>query len=296
MNVLVTGGTGFVGNQLVNLLCARGDRVAIVTRNPDRARTARAGVSYVGWPPDPGRHQAIVHLAGANIAGRRWNDAYKEELRASRVDRTRELVAALASAATKPRVLVSISAVGYYGDRGSEELTEDSAPGDDFLARLCVDWEAEALRAEGHGVRVVIVRLGVVLGRRGGALESLLPIFKLGLGGPIGGGRGWFPWVHVNDAAGLMLFAIDREDVRGAVNAVAPGIVDQRAWARTLGRVLSRPAFLPVPRLALRIVLGEVADALAASQRCVPGRALALGYGFQHPELEPALRGLLHKR
>ncbi len=296
MNVLVTGGTGFVGNILVNLLCARSDRVTVLTRNPERSRSARAGVAYAAWPIDVSKFDAVVNLAGAGVLDRRWNDAYKAELRASRVDLTRRLVDAIAASPKRPRVLVSASAVGYYGDRGEEILPETAPAASDFLARLCVDWEAEANRAAQHGVRVAIVRIGLVLGSHGGALEQMTPIFKLGLGGPFGSGKAWFPWIHVNDLAALMIHAIGNESVSGALNAAAPGIVRNQQYAATFGRVLSRPAFLPVPKFALRLALGEVAGVLTASQRAVPERTLASGFTFQFPELEPALRNLLHKR
>lgn len=293
MRVLVTGGTGFVGNVLVNRFVARDDRVVIVTRDPARARSARVGVTYESWLPEPSRFDAIVHLQGESIAGRRWNDAVKAELRASRVDATRKLVDAIAASTTRPRVLVAASASGYYGSRGDELLAESAAPDPGFLGELCVAWEREALRAETLGVRVVVVRIGIVLGAGAGALAKLVPIFRLGVGGPLGFGRTWFPWIHVNDLTSLLLFAVDRDDLKGPVNAAAPGIVTNREFARELGRVLSRPALFPVPYPILRVVAGEVAGALVASQRVVPERALKAGFAFQHPELEPALRGLL---
>jgi len=296
VNVLVTGGTGFVGNILVNLLCARSDRVTVLTRNPERFRSARAGMAYAAWPIDVSKFDAIVNLAGAGVLERRWNDAYKAELRASRVDLTRRLVEAIAAAPKKPRVLVSASAVGYYGDRGEELLPESAGPGDGFLSQLCVDWEAEAQKAAQHGVRVATVRIGLVLGSHGGALKQMTPIFKLGLGGPFGLGRAWFPWIHVNDLCSLMIHAIGGEGLSGAFNGTAPGIVRNQEYVRTFGRVLSRPAFLPVPPIALRIALGEVASVLTASQHTVPERTLASGFQFQFPELEPALKNLLHKR
>ncbi|MBL8860541.1 MAG: TIGR01777 family oxidoreductase [Planctomycetes bacterium] len=296
MNVLVTGGTGFVGNILVNLLCARDDRVTVLTRRPERYRSARAGVAYAGWPLDVSKFDAVVNLAGAGVLDRRWNDAYKAELRASRVDLTRGLVEALAASTQRPRVLVSASAVGYYGDRGEELLAESAGPADGFLAQLCVDWEAEASKATLHGVRVAIVRIGLVLGSHGGALKQMTPIFKLGLGGPFGLGRAWFPWIHVNDLAALMIHALANDGVSGPLNGAAPGIVRNREYARTFGRVLSRPAILPVPPIALRLVLGEVASVLTASQHTVPERTLKSGFAFQFPELEPALRNLLHRR
>ncbi len=296
MNVLVTGGTGFVGHELVKRLCARDDQVTILTRTPQAARPARAGVTYAGWPVDVARFDAVVNLAGAGVADRRWSAAYKAEIRSSRIDTTRQLVEALARSTTRPRVLVSASAIGWYGDRGEEELTEESPPGTDFLAQLCVDWEAEARRAEALGVRVAIVRIGVVLGRAGGALKQLLPIFRLGLGGPLGSGKAWFPWVHLDDVCSLIVHALDDARARGALNAVSPGIVRNKAFSATLGRVLRRPAILPAPPIALRIVLGEIGSVLTASQRVVPGRPLDLGFPFRFPVLEPALRDLLAAR
>lgn len=296
MNVLVTGGTGFVGNILVNLLCARGDRITVLTRNPERFRSARSGMEYAAWPIDVSKFDAVVNLAGAGILDRRWNDAYKAELRASRVDLTRRLVDAIGASTKRPRVLVSASAVGYYGDRGEDLLPENAPPADGFLSRMCVDWEAEANRATTFGVRVATVRIGLVLGSQGGALKQMTPIFKLGLGGPFGTGKAWFPWIHVNDLASLLIHALNGEHVSGALNGTAPGIVRNKEYASTFGRVLSRPAFVPVPPFALRIALGEVANVLTDSQRTVPERTLATGFTFQFPELEPALRNLLHKR
>lgn len=295
MNVLVTGGTGFVGNVLVNRLCARNARVTVVTRDPSRARHARVGVTFEPWLPDVSRFDSIVHLQGESIAGRRWNDAVKRELWSSRVDATRKLVDAIAAAPKKPRVLISASASGFYGDRGDELLTETSTSSDSYLGRMCVEWEREAARAESFGVRVVHVRIGIVLGPLGGALQKLVPLYKWGLGGSLGWKRAWFPWIHVDDLSALIVFALEREDVRGPLNAAAPGIVTNREFARELGRALSRPALLPVPYLALRVVAGEVAGALVASQRVVPERTLKAGFTFQFPELEPALRGLLGK-
>jgi uncharacterized protein (TIGR01777 family) len=300
VNVLVTGGTGFVGTVLVDRLRARGDRVTILTRHPERHpernRGARAGASYAKWPVDVSPFDGVVNLAGASVIGQRWNDAYKEELRSSRIDLTRNLVAAMGTVAKRPRGLVSASAVGYYGDGGDELLPESAPPGDDFLARLCLDWERAANEATQHGVRVATVRIGHVLGRDGGALARMLPIFKLGLGGPFGAGEAWFPWVHVEDLAALILHALTHDGVAGALNGSAPGRVRNKDFARTLGRVLHRPAFLPVPPIALRVGFGEVAGALMSGQRTVPERTLASGFAFQFPELEPALRNLLQRR
>lgn len=307
MNVLVTGGTGFVGNILVDLLCARSDRVTILTRTPERFRSARAvpagraGTSYAKWPVDVSRFDAIVNLAGAGVMDRRWNKAYKAELRSSRIDLTRDVVTAIGTATKRPRVLVSASAIGYYGDRGEELLPESAPAGDDFLAHLCVDWEREANAATAHGVRVTTVRIGLVLGAQGGALKQMMPIFKLGLGGPFGSGKAWFPWIHVNDLANLMIHALTHDEGSGAqtgtaLNGTAPGIVRNKEFVRTLGRVLHRPAILPVPPIALRIMLGEAGPTLTAGQHTVPERTLASGFRFQFPELEPALRNVLHRK
>lgn len=295
MNVLVTGGTGFVGNRLVGLLCARNDRVTIVTREPEQHHTANSQVTFERWLPDVSRFDAVVHLAGEPVVGKRWTAEQKRVLVSSRVDSTRQIVEALAQSRKRPRVLVVASAVGWYGARGEETLTENSAPADDFLARLCVEWERAADPAEALGVRVVHPRIGIVLGREGGVLAKALPLFKLGLGGPLGPRSSWFPWVYVGDLARFILFAIDDESVRGSFNVVAPGIVRQGEFARTLGSVLSRPAVLPAPKFALKIVLGEVANAISASQRVVPERTLAAGFVFGQPALEAALKHTLRK-
>jgi uncharacterized protein (TIGR01777 family) len=295
MYVLVTGGTGFVGNILTSLFCARNDRVVIVTRNPERARTARAGVTFERWLPDVSRFDAVVHLMGEPIVGKRWTPEQKRLLASSRIDSTQDLVKAIEKSQKKPRVLVSASAVGWYGDRGEETLTESSAPARDFLGDLCVRWEASADPAEALGVRVVHPRIGIVLGRYGGVLSKALPIFKLGLGGPLGPRKAWFPWVHVQDLARFILFAIDDGRVHGSYNLVAPGIVRQGEFSSTLGRVLSRPAILPAPKFALKLALGEVANAITASQRVVPERTLASGFEFKHPTLEAALENALQK-
>lgn len=293
MNVLVTGGTGFVGRRLVEMLIERGDRVTIVTRTPDAVREPQPRVTYAAWLPDVSTFDAIVHLAGESVIGKRWNAQQKSLLRSSRVDSTCDLVDAITRSAQRPKVFVCASAVGYYGDRGDEVLLESSAPADTFLARVCVDWEAAAIEAERHGVRVATMRIGIVLGSGDGALKKMLPTFKLGLGGPFGSGRAWFPWIHVDDLCALLLFALDDERARGAFNAAAPGIVQNLEFARTLGRVLSRPAFLSVPSFALKIALGEVALVLTASQRCVPAHARELGFSFSHPDLDAALRDIV---
>lgn len=287
MKVLVTGATGFVGSHLARRLEEVGHEVVVVSR--------RRGVGY-DWS-DEGLHDAVevsdavVHLAGRNLFDGRWNARRRAELRSSRVETT-ERIARLA-ARLRTRVLVTASAVGYYGPRGDEDLDESSPPGDDFLARLCRDWEAAAAPARDAGVRVATVRIGVVLGRDGGALERLLTPFRLGLGGPVGSGRQPFPWVHVEDLASLLLFLLEHDDARGPFNGTAPGVVDMATFARALGRALHRPAVLPLPGFALRLALGEVADVLLTGQRALPRRALEAGFAFRFPDLDAALRDLV---
>jgi uncharacterized protein (TIGR01777 family) len=291
LNVLVAGGTGFVGRRLCEALAARGDVVTVVSRDPSGARkNALPGVSYRGWLPELDAYDAVVNLSGASIFGRRWNPEVMRELRTSRVDTTRRIVEAIAAARQPPRVLINASAVGFYGDRGDEELPEQAPPGDDFMAGLCRDWEAEARRCT---ARTVVMRFGIVLGEGGGALETMLPIFRLGLGGPIGLGRQWFPWIHRDDLAALILKALDDERLAGPVNGVAPGLVRNSKFTRALGRALRRPTLFPVPPLALRLKFGGVAQVLTASQRCLPRAAEHAGFAWRHPEIGEALSDLL---
>ncbi|MEZ4407717.1 MAG: TIGR01777 family oxidoreductase [Polyangiales bacterium] len=298
MRVAVFGATGFIGRRVVQALAARGDVVVAYSRDPARAKSAlgervecRANDAVDG--ASLADIDAVVNLAGEPIAEHRWNDAVKARLRSSRLDLTRAVVEALASAAPRPSVLVNASAVGYYGPCGDEEVTEDAPPGDDFLATLCRDWEAEARRAEAHGVRVVRARMGVVLGEAGGSLEKMLLPFKLFVGGPIGDGKQWFPWVHLDDAAGMIAHAVDHDALRGAANITAPSPVRFGAFADALGKALHRPAWLPVPSFALKAVAGEVAEVLLTGQRATPGAMSRSGYRFAFPSLDAALRDVL---
>ncbi|MCK6447959.1 MAG: TIGR01777 family oxidoreductase [Planctomycetes bacterium] len=291
--VLVTGGTGFVGNRLVNALVAHGDTVHIVTRHPNEHRTARAGVDYVAWLPDVSRYDVIVHLAGKSILTRKWSGAEADELVRSRVGTAKQIVAAIGSSAKRPRLFVSASAVGFYGDRGDEVLTESSQKGAGFLADLAEQWEAEALRAEAHGVRTVCLRIGAVLGPQGGMIGELLPIFRAGLGGPVAGGRQWLSWIHWRDLVALLLFALDHDDVRGVLNAVAPNPETNATFTRALADAVKRPALLPVPAFLLKLKLGDAAAVALQSQRAVPERAQARGFQFKFPSLAPALADVL---
>ncbi len=291
MIILVAGGSGFIGRKLVDALVARGDQVTVVTRDPTGATArGRKHVSYRGWLPDLDAYDAVINLSGANLFGRRWNEAYKAELRNSRIDTTRWIVRAITKAADPPKVLINGSAVGYYGDRGTEELPETATAGSDMLAVLCKDWEAEAAACP---VRTVMLRTGVVLHPAGGALEQMLPPFKLGAGGPIGSGKPFFPWIHIDDEIGLILWALDNQDVRGPLNAVAPGAVTNKVFTKALGQALRRPTLFPIPPFALRLKMGEVASVLTASIRVVPRVATEHGYVFRYPEIGPALADLL---
>lgn len=296
MKVLVTGGTGFVGSRLVDALLARGDEVTIVTRSPE-GKPTRPGLDYTDWKLDLDPYDGVVHLAGEPLFGKRWSPVQKAVIKASRVDSTRKIVAALAEckACPQPRAFVCASAIGIYGDRGDEPLPESASAGDDFLADVCIAWEEEAAKAREHGARVTSVRIGVVLGPEGGALKLMLPPFKLGVGGPVGSGKQYMSWIHVDDLVGLILHALDDSKVAGAVNGTAPEAVTNKEFTKTLGRTLNRPAFLPAPPLAMKLVLGEAAGILVASQRCVPERTRELGYTFSHPELAGALADLLGK-
>ena len=299
MRALVTGGTGFVGPRLLRML----DRPTIVSRNPDRARQSIGHLAgrIVRWDPLEGPPpqeafegiDAVFHLAGESVAEGRWTAAQKARIRDSRVVGTRHLVQGIVQAHTKPAVLVSASAVGYYGDRGDEELTETASPADDFLAHVCIDWEKEAMAAEGVGVRVVTARTGIVLGSGGGALAKMLTPFQLGAGGPLGSGRQWMPWVHVADIARLYVHAADTQSIHGPMNAVSPHPVRNSEFTKALGRQLHRPAFMPAPYIGLRILFGEFAKVLFASQRVIPKVALDTGFICQYPDIAVALKEIL---
>jgi uncharacterized protein (TIGR01777 family) len=297
----VTGATGLIGSRLLPALVRENFDVTVLSRSPERARAQLAhGVALAAWDPvgEPapaaaleGR-DAVIHLAGATVA-RRWSARARREIRDSRVRGTEHLVQGLAALRERPRVLVCSSATGYYGAAGEEPLDEDARPGNDFLAQVCVDWEAQARRAADLGMRVVHVRTGMVLDRRGGALARMLTPFKLGLGGPIAGGRQFTSWIHHEDLVALILTALGDERFGGAINATAPEPVTNREFARRLGRVLHRPALMPLPAPVLRAIFGEMSTILTTGARAVPAKALVLGFGFRHPQLEQALRSAL---
>jgi uncharacterized protein len=299
MKVTVTGATGLIGRGLVRALRARGDDVTALSRSPERARE-ELGVPVHAWRPldEPapaaaleGR-DAVVHLAGENVA-QRWTDASRRAIRDTRETGTRNLVAGLRAARPGPDVLVSASAVGYYGRHGDEVVDEATPPGQDFLAGVCVAWEREAATAADLGLRVVSVRTGVVLDQDGGALQKMLPPFRAGVGGPVASGEQYLPWIHAGDLVRLYLAALDGPEWSGAVNATAPEPVTNREFAKRLGRALRRPAVVPVPALALRLLYGDMAEIVTEGQRAVPRRALELGFAFEHADLDAALRDVL---
>jgi len=300
MNVLITGATGFIGVRLCEMLHEAGYRVSALSRDPASASRRVPALSQVFlWdsvvspPPEAAFDQvhAVVHLAGESIAGF-WNGTKKRAVSDSRMLGTRHLVAGMEALDVRPEVLISASAIGYYGDGGEEWLTERASPGVNFLPEVCRIWEEEAARARTLGLRVVHLRMGIVLGPDGGALKVMVPLFKLGLGGPLGSGHQWWSWIHREDLVGLIMYALEHK-MSGPVNATAPEPVRQKAFSRTLGQILGRPAFLPAPSWALKLVLREFSGELLSSRRAVPQRAQEAGYRFHFPALASALWDIL---
>lgn len=302
MNVLITGGTGVIGRALVASLVADGHKAIVLSRTPQRyAGRMPAAVQLVAWDgrtPEGWGHlveevDAVVNLAGENIASGRWTAARKRRIRESRLNAGRALVEAIDAAAHKPRVLIQASAVGYYGPHGDEEVTEDTPPGDDFLARLAVEWEDSTREVERHGIRRAIIRTGVVLTMDGGALPRMVLPFRFGLGGRLGSGRQWFPWIHIADEVGAIRFLLENEATSGPYNLSAPNPVTNAEFTRALGEILRRPTLFAVPGFALRLLFGEMAAVLLTGQRAIPKRLLEAGYTFRFSDLRAALRDLL---
>jgi uncharacterized protein len=297
MRVLVTGASGLIGREVCGLLEGEGHEVHRTSR---RASSGSGGSSFQ-WMPETqvlppeaiAEADAVIHLAGEPIAEKRWSSEEKRKIRDSRVLGTRNLVAGLSAAGKPPSVLISGSAVGYYGDGGSRELDESAPAGEGFLSDICREWENEALAAAKLGMRVATVRTGVVLSTKGGALQRMLPAFRLGAGGKLGSGEQWFPWIHIADIAGLFLHSLTRDTVSGAVNGVAPGIVNNAEYTDTIAGVLQRPALVNVPEFALKLLFGEMSEVLLSSQRVTPRVALETGYQFKFADLKSALSNLL---
>jgi len=299
MKVFMTGGTGFVGTYLTKKFIDQGNAVTILTQAPTGRELKIPGLSYLtGDPNVRGKwqdavkdHEIIVNLAGASIFSR-WTDEQKKILRESRINTTRHLVEALRAEASRV-LFFSTSAVGYYGFHEDEELTESSPAGGDFLAGLAADWEAEALRAKEKGARVVITRFGIVLGQNGGALGQMIPLFKFFLGGPLGSGRQWFSWIHMQDLADAFLFLVQHPEISGAVNVCSPQPVRNKELGSAIGRVPRRPSFLPAPGFMIELLLGEFGSVLLKGQRVIPRRLLDAGFRFSYPEIEHALRSII---
>jgi uncharacterized protein len=301
MNIFMTGGTGFLGTSLASAFSRHNHAVTILSRSASKPERLPPQVSLIqgnpvergAWQEQAAAHDVIVNLAGASIF-HRWTAEHKRAMRQSRIDTTRHLVEALTEPTKKTRLLLSASAVGYYGFHGDEELDESNPPGGDFLAGLTRDWEAAATAAEQYAVRVVTCRFGIVLGEGGGAFEKMLPAFKMGLGSPLGSGRQWFSWIHRQDLIRIFLFLLDRDDVTGPVNCTAPQPVTNKELTAAMGEVLHRPIFLPrAPSFLLKAALGDLGSVVLEGQRVLPRKLQAAGFAFEYPEIRKALADLV---
>jgi len=300
MKILITGGTGFVGTQLTSRFVQDGHEVTILTRSLKGAKGSSPGISYLeGDPTKKGpwqeaikNHDAIINLAGASIFSK-WTDEHKKAIRESRVSTTQNIVEGIPSDPSKKITLFSTSAVGYYGFCGDEELVEDSPPGNDFLARIALEWEGEALKAREKGARVVITRFGIVMGEKGGALSQMIPLFKKYIGGPIGSGKQWFSWVHIKDLAEAFAFLLKHPEISGPVNVCSPNPVRNKDLAKALGKALHKPSFLPAPGFMVKLVLGEFGSVILEGQRVIPRKLLDSRFVFQYPDIEKALQSIV---
>ncbi len=315
MRIVITGATGMIGTALCSSLLTGGHSITALVRDPARAKeSAIPGVTYVAfnaadksetatvWKQSVANADAIINLAGESLGGKRWNAEFKQTLRDSRIKTTRRLVDTIgesAAAGKNAPILISTSAVGYYGDCGNQTVTENNGAGSDFLSELCQDWEKEAERAEAFSSRVVLIRLGLVLAKSGMLNQLMYPLpipispFKLGLGGPIGNGKQWWPWVHIDDVIGMIIWALNTETVSGALNVTAPNPVTNTEFSNALGRELRRPAVIPIPAFILRQIVGEFSFALLTGQRAIPEKPERLGYQFAYKDLQAALHSLL---
>ncbi len=301
MHIAITGASGLIGRALIGILREEGHTITAFSRKPDIHKAQFPQVRWVRWNPNDTvgmarvlkEADAVVNLMGENIASSRWTEKRKKALYESRVANGKALASALRAAEPRPAVLIQASAVGYYGARGDEPVDENTPPGDDFLARLCVDWEASTALVEELGMRRAIIRTGIVLSTQGGALPRLMLPIKLGVGGPLGNGKQWMPWIHITDEVKAIAFLIANENASGPFNLTAPKPVTNAEFTKTLARKLHRPAFMKVPGAALKILLGEMAEMLLTGQRALPSRLLELGYKFSYPNLEDALDNLL---
>ena len=297
MKLVITGASGFIGRALCAELLKKGHRLTLLTHSPPRSATAEMAKWQHWTPGTPGDWESaldgadgVINLAGEPIAAQRWTPNHKRRIRLSRIDATNSLAEAIAKAKQKPAFLLNGSAVGYYGPRGDEVIDESTQAGNDFLSLVCLAWEEAAKQIESLGVRVIRLRTGIVLGKGGGALAKMAPPFKLFVGGPLGSGKQWMSWIHLDDEVGLMIHLIESAAASGAINATAPNPETMKEFCRTLGKVMHRPSWLGAPAVALRLALGEMAEMLLTGQRAVPAVAQELGYEFKYPQLEPALQ------
>ncbi|MCF8241347.1 MAG: TIGR01777 family oxidoreductase [Melioribacteraceae bacterium] len=304
MKALITGATGLIGRNIIDKLKTRGDEIVVISRSAQKAKSKLPMVNeYIEWNYDNSvdissrikNVDAVIHLAGENVMARRWNEEHKKRVLDSRIKSTDALVNQIAKMDKKPEVFICASASGYYGSSETETFVEDSNPGNDFLAEVSKQWENSAAEVEKFGVRRVSIRTGIVLSKEDGALAKMLTPFKLFVGGPLGSGRQWFPWIHIDDLVNLFIFPLENKNLTGPVNGVAPGIVKMKDFAKTLGKVINRPALFPVPGFILKLVLGEGAKAVLEGADIKPKRTQEAGFRFSHPELKNALEDLLRK-
>jgi uncharacterized protein (TIGR01777 family) len=295
--VMIAGGTGFIGSQLTKKLHSADYDVKIITRKAKNTDD-KTKLNYISWDSlksdDLENIYGIINLAGASIAGSKWTESYKQLILDSRIKATRELVDLVSKAKSPPEVFINASAVGYYGDRGTELLTEESSSGKGFLAKVCVEWEKEAITASNH-TRTVISRIGVVLDKNEGALSKMLLPFKTFTGGPLGSGKQYFPWIHIKDIVGLFMFALENKSVDGAVNFSSPNPVTMDEFAKTLGKVMNRPSIFKVPEAALKLILGDASEMITNSQRVIPKQASSNGYSFMFSDLKLAFKDIISK-
>lgn len=298
MNILITGGTGFIGSELRDMLLQEGHYLTIITRSPKKYADEKAkNQKFISWDDDLSeameKSDAVINLAGSSIFGQRWTEQVKRKIRDSRVKATRKLVQAAGNAENPPEVMISASAVGYYGDRGADVLTESEPAGNSFLSEVCLEWEAAAREIEEHGIRLAIPRIGIVLETGGGALQQMLPPFKLGVGGPVGSGDQYFPWVHMYDLCRGLKYPLENKTFEGAYNLSAPNPVTMNEFADKLGEVLNRPTFFRVPEFALNLVLGEAAEPILESLRVQPKKLQLAGFEFKFQYVQEALADIL---
>ncbi len=302
MKIVLTGATGFIGRSLTNELLKRGDDLIILTRSKAERFPSNPKLQFIHWSPrdqasivsEVDGSDAVINLAGESIVGKRWTKAQKEKIVQSRVSATQIIANSIKKAVRRPGVLINASAVGYYGPRGNESIAEDAKAGNDFLADLCKAWEAHAIRVEDFDVRVIRLRIGIVLDRDGAALKFMIPPFKIFMGGWLGSGNQWMSWITREDLVRLILFCLNNPNARGAMNAVAPQPVTNKAFSMVLAQVLKRPCFMPVPSFALKLLMGEVSEMVLTGQRVIPKKAQDLGFSFHSPEIRNALEKILH--